>query len=346
MKWLSEIFNSLQEIQSFIGLVSAGLFLVVLAIWVIYKRTRPSLAKDTPDLLKYVFKGVIGLSALLIVLYFSLIVLERTGYFVNKKPTVSIFDKRIHLGDNIFSRVGGKSLPTQDAPSNLFDSGIIRFDKESGIFKTNFGLPTHVQMIAGYYGKIFDKYNLKAWKNISEISLFPKYQLTYEGSTVKIDAYTTLIWVPNALHNGNHNFYDREAAIGITITKNIYKELKRINYSPEGRRLESVKFYFSGLHGSKRPEQPDNVELVVNQEVYKVPFKSLLTRNEEVVSILIKPSSISLEPEQPTMFTLVVLPFQEKYPIPPPEQKDRRGPAHFRDIEIGECYIELQFAKT
>lgn len=345
MQWLIEILKSLKQIQSFIGLVSAGLFLVIFASWIIFKRTKPAPAKDTSELLKYLFRGVLGLAVLLILLYFVLLVLDRTEVFVNRRPTMTVFSERVHLGDNIFARIGGKSLPTVDSPGPIQHPLLIFFDKETEEFQTDFGLPTHVQWIAGYYKSIFAQANLGAWKHISELSANPEFRAEYEGAAVQIDSKTVLIWLQDATIHGEGHFYSRRAAVALTITLNIYEQLRSQGFRPEGRRLSDVTFYLCGLHGSRRPDQPDNVQLIVNRDIYSVPFKALIARNEEVVQMRLKPSSISIEPEDSTMFTLVVLPFQEGYPLPPPHTKDRRGPGHFRDIEIGKCLLELCFDK-
>lgn len=346
MQWLLDILESLKQIQSFIGLVSAGLFLVVFACWIILKRTKPAPAKDTSDLLKYLFRGVLGIAILLVLLYFALLVLDRTGFFVNQRPTVPVFGGRVHLGDNIFARIGGKSLPTVDSPGPVPHARLVVFDKETAEFQTDFGLPTHVQWIAAHYRPVFSQANLDAWKHISELSANPEFRPKYEGAAVQIDSGTVLIWLHDATIDGDGHFYSRKAVVARTVTRNIYEELRSQGFRPEGRRLSDVTFYICGLHGSRRPEQPDNVQLVVNADIYSVPFKALVARNEEVVPLRLKPSSISIEPEDVTMFTLVVLPFQEEYPLPPPDAKDRRGPGHFRDIEVGKCFLELCFDKT
>jgi hypothetical protein len=346
MQWLHNILESLRQIHSFIGLVSAGLFLVIFVCWIVYKRTRLAPATETSALLRYIFRGVLILAILLILLYASLLVLDRMGFFLNRRPTVTVFSGRVHLGDNIFARIGGKSLPSVDAPVQIPKANLVIYDKETRGFQTDFGLPTHVQWLAAHYGVVFARFNLAAWRHISDLSANPGFRPTYEGATAQVDPSTALIWIEDATVDGEGHFYSRKAIVARTVALNIYEELRSQGFRPEGRHLSDVTFYLCGLHGSRRPEQPDNVQLIVNRDIYSVPFKVLAVRTEEVVPLRIKPSSLSLEPEESTMFSLVVLPFEERHPIPPPGAEDRRGPAHFRDIEVGQCFLELCFDKT
>ena len=93
----------------------------------------------------------------------------------------------------------------------------------------------------------------------------------------------------------------------------------------------------------ENPSKVDNVEIIVNEDRYPLHFQSYLLRNEEVIPLKIKVSSLSLREDYNNTFTIVVLPFKEDFPIPPPYlNMDKRGPAHFRDIEIGKCMLELE----
>ncbi len=341
---MNGILDTLVRIRSPLGLAGAGIFLVFFVCWVFYKRTKPAAAKETPELLKFMFKGVMGLAALLIVIPNGVSVLDRAGLLGQRHPTVGVFAGRVHLGDNLFARIGGRSLPTEDAPTPpRTDANLILYDKETKTFETSFGLPTHVQWVATHYGRMFDGFNLGAWKHISDLSANVDFRPQYEGASVQIDPTTTLVWIEDAVENDEGHFYSRKAVVGRTVTKNLYEELRKQGFAPEGCRLARATLYLSGLHGSRRPDQPESVQVLVNQDLFTVAFRTLQLRSEEVVAVPIKPSSLSLEPEIATMFTIVVLPFQEEYPIPPPSVKDRRGPAHFRDIEIGDCSIELVF---
>lgn len=280
---------------------------------------------------------------------FTLSLIAATAYFIIKRdvdPAISIFKGKVHLGDNTFARIGGNSLPTIDDPLSQGGQEIVFYDKETKSVKTSFGLPTCVQILANHYLPIFENVNLDAWKHISVLKDMNDFSPTYENASVKIDFATTLIWIEDATVNGQGHFYSRLAPFARTKTLNIFNELKKIGFHPEGRRLAGAIFTITGLHGSRRPDQPDNINLIVNQKIYPIPFKSLMARNEEVVSIHIDTSSFSLDPDKNTMFSIVVLPFKEKAPLPPPTHKYREGPAHFRDVEVGDCSLNFTFKST
>jgi len=264
---------------------------------------------------------------------------------VRPQIRVPIFKGAVHLGDNIFAHVGGKSLPKVDDPLSQTGNTLIFYDKESEQFLTSFGLPTAVQIIANHYAPIFKEANLGAWKHIGVVTQEQDQREDYEGATALVDDSTKLIWKADATISGEGAYYTRVACVARTTTVNLYKSLQEARVSPDGKRLVGLTFWMTGMHGGLRPDQSDNCfDLIVNDYKYPLSFRSAELRTEEVVSVKLSTHSISLREDVPTMFSLVVRPLREKYPRSPPSGLEpREGPAHFRDVEIGDCFLEFSF---
>ena len=289
---------------------------------------------------KWVLPTKIGLSLGFIGVILSFISLFLTIFPIHinegKKLRIAVFEGRKHLGDNIYARVGGISLPTLDDPYRQNLEGLIFWDKEKNICLTTWGSPQIVQTICSYYKNIFEKYNLKAWRHISEVDHISTPE--YMGQFIQIDPKTILTWKEN-----KGNFYYRYAPFAWVITINFYKQLMFLNVDPSKQEIKSVKLILTGLHGSKRENQPEQVELLVGNKIYPLLFNSMLLRNEEVIIINLDKTDLNFEPTMSTNFAIIVLPFQEKYPLPPKNSKfEKRGPAHFRDIEVGDSYLEIE----
>lgn len=186
-----------------------------------------------------------------------------------------------------------------------------------------------------HYKPILAGYNLDAWSHIKAMN----FRMTpgYNGHLVQIDNHTSLIWKEN-----EGNFYYRYAPFAWAVTLNLYKELMFLNIDPAVQKIKSVKLVITGFHGGKRREQDEQIELLINDKIYKIAFGTPEVRNEEVIVINISPQDLIISPTASMNFAIIVLPFHEKYPIPPPHSKyPQMGPAHFRDIEIGDSYLEV-----
>ncbi len=263
------------------------------------------------------------------------------AFFVKKtKDTeirIVVFDKKTHLGDNDQATYGGTSLPYFESPGAETGAHLLVFDKKDNRFIST-GFPTEVMGILNYYGGRYQESNLSAYQHVVGIEPSEPEKDQYPGSSVQIDLYTKLVWVENG-----GSFYHEKAAVGITSTINLFQHLKENGFYPEETKIKKAKFWYHGLHSGKRQSQPDNVELVVNSKVHQIKFKSNKVREEELVAVTIDPEIINLSPTSTNRFTLVVLPYQEKFPIPPPSLKGYKqvGPGHFRDIELWKGTLEL-----
>lgn len=261
--------------------------------------------------------------------------------FKDNVVRIPLFNDRKHLGDNNFALIGGKSLPRWDNP--LFQADIndlIFYDKHEQHFYSNWGYPEFIQQLQDYYVPLFSSHNLSAWKHINASS--NTKQSSYQGQTVQLDNNTYLSWKEN-----NGNYYYRIAPVGRVAILHIYKELLLRNINIEKQKIKNIKLIIDGLHGGKRPEQPDCIELIINNKMHPINFTSNSVRTEEVFSISIDPVDINLSPMESTYFAIFVLPFDEIFPLPPPQSNfPNIGPSHFRDIEIEGVYLEITLSGT
>lgn len=280
----------------------------------------------------------LGIAGVLLTIIFGI-----RNEFVSKKSQtdktyrIIIYKGNKHLGDNIFARVGGLSLPKWDDPLNQDETELIYYDKEEHTFLTRWGLPKSVQNIVNKYSILFSEVNLEAWKNIVASNEIKTNK--YKGHQIQVDDTTVLRWEESA-----GDFYYRYAVVARVETINLYERLMFLSYDPVGKELKSAKLILKGLHGSKRAGQPDNVELFIGDNSYALQFGSLFLRNEEVLKIELNPEHLKISPTESNIFGIVVLPFNEEYPLPPPDSSyKKRGPSHFRDIEVGDTFLELEF---
>jgi hypothetical protein len=263
-------------------------------------------------------------------------VIDRSFQLTETKTyKIGVFKGRKHLGDNIYARVGGITLPNWDSPHRQGFDGLIFYDKENHTFHTTWGTPEVAQDVASHYKPILQNYNLGAWRHIRglDTEVSPKY----EGAAIKIDSKTTLIW-----EEDKGDFYYRFAPFAWVTTVNLYKELRSLNIDPAKQAIKSAKLIITGFHGGKREEQPEQVELFINGQTYRLSFASLKMRNEEVMVVNLRIEDLKLAPTDSCEIAIIVLPFAEKYPLPPPNSTYKQiGPAHFRDIEVGDSFIEI-----
>ncbi|WP_321367842.1 hypothetical protein [uncultured Desulfuromusa sp.] len=254
------------------------------------------------------------------------------------KERIVIFNKKTHLGDNDQANLGGTSSPYVESPGAEDGAHLLIFDKSKNSFLSTNGFPTEIQSILNHYGKRYNASNLSAYKHVLAVDSSYIDTNQYQGNSVQIDQFTKLIWKENS-----GSFYHEKAAVGITSTLNLFNYFKGKGLDPQEVKIKKSTFWYHGLHSGKRDEQKDNVELVVNNSAHILLFKSNKVREEELVSISINPELLNLSPTSTNRFTLVVLPYQEKLPIPPTKQEKykRIGPGHFRDIELWNGTLEL-----
>lgn len=261
---------------------------------------------------------------------------------VDVRPTtlrIPVFEEQtVRLGDNIYSRFGGRDIPARDSPGGP-GKFIVYYDKADEAFQTYIGLPDLVQVVALRYGDYLKSVNLAAWKHVTQQ---PRAEAppAYDNAAVRIDSQTVLVWKAN-----EGAFYDRVAAMAALQNINIYRELLRLGHAIESKDVEKVTFWCEGLHGGKRPDQPENIELIVDSTVIPIAFSSTATRQLENVHISIPREALNIRRDKTVSIGVVVLPYQEIAPAPPPTWSgDRRGPAHFRDVELRGCEIELSLS--
>ena len=248
---------------------------------------------------------------------------------------IIVFNQKVHLGDNDLASFGGTSTPFIVQPGSEGTPHLIFYNKASKIFQSTNGFPTEIQHMATRYGRLYQHANLDAFKHIAAVtpSIIP--DANYPGNSVQIDAHTKLIWRENG-----GSFYHENAAVGITSTINLNKFLAEAGH--DDARIKSASFVFHGIHSGKRSEQSDNVELVVNGKIFPVKFHSNNVREEERIAIPLPHEILNTSAVGTNRFTLVVLPYQERYPLPPPDSEYvRKGPGHFRDIELWEGTLFL-----
>ncbi len=258
------------------------------------------------------------------------------------EKNIPVFSSRVHLGDNVFSRQGGMVFPSQDEPTISRNEDVVYYHKDTKNFSTYFGATTGAQFIAKVFGDYYKNFNLDAWENVVASSKAEATPLSYEGSFIQIDSATVLSW-----HKGQGNFYDKTAAIARTRSVNIFKEL--INQGVDPRKIKVTKAWLrlNGFHGGRRKGQSDNLYLLIDSNRYPVEFGSDASRNEEFLEVEIEPEKLDCcNPSRNTIISLVVLPYQEQLPIPPPDLLNYKkiGPAHFRDVEIGNVNLVLQLS--
>ena len=243
--------------------------------------------------------------------------------------------------DNIFSRIGGLSLPVWDNPTIQSSGELVFYDKKEGQFATHFGLPDGVQSLAKIYGPEFFATNLLAYKNVVVVPPDKFVNPGYEGGHVVLDPYSVLYWLPD---DTSGNFYAEIAPVARFVSLNIYERLVNQGVEPDGRTIASAEIVFAGMHGGLRPGQPVNIHMVIDSKRYPLSFSSSRPRTEEVLRIAIDPNDIPIRRDHVMSFAFIVLPFQERFPSPPPSfQGNRRGPAHFRDIIVGKTELLIKF---
>ena len=250
---------------------------------------------------------------------------------------IVIFDKKTHLGDNDQASFGGTSSPFVESPGAEQGAHLLIYNKKNKSFVSTNGLPTEVQNILNFYGVRYLKTNLSAYKHTVAVNPANKKGEQYPGNSVQIDPFTKLIWLGNA-----GSFYHEKATVGITSTVNLFQYFKDNGFNPEETKIKKAAFRYHGLHSGKRKSQPDNVEVVINGKIYPIKFKSNKVREEEHVAVTIQPEILNLTPTGTNRFTIMVLTYQEKYPIPSPNKEyTKKGPGHFRDIELWKGTLEL-----
>ncbi len=338
----SSLLESLGKIAG-IGGISLGIFLLLFQ-GLLKKLKVPGLKQDQWFRIIIVFMVLVWSVALsgLGAWYFSSV--RQSSSVVEKafgEKSIPLFIERVHLGDNVFSRVGGMVFPSQDQPTISKNEDIVYYDKETGQFSTYFGATTGVQFIAAVFKDYYKAFNLGAWKHVvaeREETTLPD---EYDGASVQIDFDTVLRW-----EKGKGNFYDRVAAVARTRSINVFNELMKIGVDPRNNQVTSAWIRMSGFHGGKRRGQSDNMDILIDNQRYLVNFQSHRPRNEEFIEVPI--NILQIDPANPiknTIFSIVVLPYQEQLPVPPPSEKlESIGPAHFRDIEIGEIQLVLQLS--
>jgi len=276
-----------------------------------------------------------------------LVGLLATGYggyiYLNEltKDTVKriiVFDKKTHLGDNDPASFGGTSSPFVGSPGIEQKALLLIYNKKEKNFISTNEFPAEVQKILGFYGRRYQEANLSAYKHVLGVKPSSHEGEQYPGSSVKIDSVTKLIWKENS-----GNFYREKAAVGITSTVNLFQYLKKNGFDPDKTKIKKAIFWYHGLHSGKRQGQPDNVEVVINGKIYPVKFSSNKVGKEEFVAVKILTRSLNLTPDSTNRFTIMVSPYQEKYPVPrtASEKYEKIGPGHFRDIELWKGVLEL-----
>lgn len=246
------------------------------------------------------------------------------------------------MGDNVYARIGGVSLPVWDDPNRQGDDDLIFYDKKEKRFLTSWGAPKVAQLLARHYSSRFAECNLGAYANVMAVRPNPTLVGRYAGDHVQIDYDTCLIWREN-----EGNYYQRYAPFARLVTMNLYKEIFSHSIDPTKIRIKSARLVISGLHGGKRQEQEENIELIVNGKIHKIGFGSREIRNEEVVAMELPADELAIGPAMSMSFGFIVLPFSEQYPLPPPKSKySKIGPAHFRDVEVGDTILEIVYEDT
>jgi hypothetical protein len=151
-----------------------------------------------------------------------------------------------------------------------------------------------------------------------------------------------LYWSPN-----NGNYYSRYAAVAYADSFNIRSLLAPFRLDVHERSIAEARLILVGYHGSMRSDQlyRQRAELVVNGARYDIPFTLAGQRRPERVEIPIEPSELNVSFDgSNNWFAVVVLPYEEERPKPFKDDThyDPRGPAHFRDIEVMQVYLELK----
>lgn len=256
---------------------------------------------------------------------------------------IPLFTGAEHLGDNTFHYDGGNVDPKHDAPTSTNVEDIIYYDKQTKQFSTEFGLTTGVKFLAGVFQDYYSKFNLDAWKHIFAMSKSDLKQsdVQYSGSFVQIDTDIVLVWREN-----QGNFYHKKAIIGRTKGINLFASIMDQGIDPRKVKINRVWIRLKGFHGGRRKGQDDNVDFLVGDNRYNVKFIRDLGRNEEFIELELKSTHLNInDPSKITIFSIVVLPYQEQLPLPPPDSKyQQTGPAHFRDVEIGSVKLVLQLS--
>ena len=250
---------------------------------------------------------------------------------------IVIFNKKTHLGDNDQERFGATSSPFVEYPDAEQGAHLLIYNKKEKSFVSANGFPAEVQNLLNFYSGRYQGVNLSAYKHVLGVKPSGNEGEQYPGSSVQIDPSTKLVWVENA-----GNFYHEKAAVGITSTVNLFQYLKENGFAPDKTKIKKAIFWYHGLHSEKQQGQLDNVEVVINGKIYPVKFESSES-GEEFVAVKIQSRSLNLTPDSINRFTIMVSPYQEKYPIPQPtaEKYKKVGPGHFRDIELWKGVLEL-----
>jgi hypothetical protein len=288
-------------------------------------------------------------------LVFIIALVALTGFLLRqdiRQPNpISLIEKGRHLGDNVFNVVGGRVVSPY---SNIYGEPtdhLLFLDKETGAFfidPSTWGQPEFLADLAGIYNPIYEKTNLEAFKHICTDSGNPDDPIAEQvlesgevNSFVRLGG-ETLFWCPN-----NGNYYQRYAVVAYTDNFNIRSLLAPYGLDVHERNIEEARFVLVGYHGSMRPDQlqQQSVELAVNGIRYQVHFTLSGQRRPERVEIPVNPEIFNIGFDgSNNWFAVVVLPFEEERPKPfkNDTQYDPRGPAHFRDVEIRELYLELK----
>jgi hypothetical protein len=240
---------------------------------------------------------------------------------------LSLFDNQtIRLGDNVYARQGGRDLPDRDVPGSQWRYTVY-YDKLTRELKTDFGTPDVVHELGARFGPRILETNLAAWQHIT-LSDVADGDMSSNGA---------LGWAER-----RGNYYDRVAAFAVFQQVNLYRELIRLGQTPEEVKIAQANFWCEGLHGGKRPEQPSNIVVLIDSSLVPLVFSAMTLRQLENVRVPLPSQSFSLSSDKTLQVAVVVLPFEEEHPTPPLGWSgDRRGPAHFRDVELRACELSL-----
>lgn len=251
---------------------------------------------------------------------------------------IVVFDKKTHLGDNDPASFGGTAAPLVKSSGAEQETHLLMYSKKEKSFISTNEFPAEIQKVLGFYGRRYQEANLSAYKHVLGVNPSSHEGDQYPGSSVKIDSVTKLIWKENS-----GNFYREKAAVGITSTVNLFQYLKENGFDPDKTKIKKAIFWYHGLHSGKRQGLLDNVEIVINGKIYPVKFSSNKVGKEEFVAVKILTRSLNLTPDSTNRFTIMVSPYQEKYPVPQTasEKYEKIGPGHFRDIELWKGVLEL-----
>src|SRR6267378_2257571 len=152
---IERILQAAQKISSVAGVVSFVLFLCWFILFILYKRTKAVTGTATERLLRLAVHWTFLLAIVSIFFFATFEFLDRYDILPRKRIRLTLFSGYVHLGDNIFARIGGGSLPYWDDPVHQPNTQLIWYNKTAQTFQTRFGLPTGVQLIANYYAPIF-----------------------------------------------------------------------------------------------------------------------------------------------------------------------------------------------